>query len=985
MPPRKVPGRAGVYGAPMLAPTVNYSALRDALAAVLPAQALVTEPLRRFAFGTDASFYRLVPQLVVTVDSEAQVQQVLAACRAHHAPLTFRAAGTSLSGQSISDSVLVLLGDGFRGACVNADASTITLQPAVIGSHANRLLAPFGRKIGPDPASIDAAKIGGIAANNASGMCCGVRENSYHTLAGLRLILADGTLLDTEDPASVAAFRQSHAELLLGLATLAQRARREPLASRIRHKYRMKNTTGYGLNALLDFDDPIEILAHLMIGSEGTLGFMGSVTYRTVPDHAHKAAALLLFSSLHAACDAVTALKSMPVAAVELMDRAALASVEHKPGMPAAIHALGPDAAALLVETRGADGHAVAENVRAITDCLAACLGEEHTVTPIEFSTDAAVIAKYWKVRKGTFPSVGARRDVGTTVVIEDVAFPVERLAQATLDLQAVLRQHGYMQPGHETIIFGHALEGNLHFVFTQDFGCEDEVRRYAAMIDDVVELVVGRYDGALKAEHGTGRNMAPFVEREWGVEGMALMREIKRLLDPQGLLNPGVILNDDARAHLQNLKSMTAAHPLVDRCIECGFCEPQCPSAALTFTPRQRITALRELARANAAGEDTAARQREYDYAAVDTCAACGLCALACPVEIETGKLTKALRSDRAGPLAQRVAATLADGFGTVSTGVRLGLGGADLLHATIGTRAMTTLCGTARSVSGELIPPWSPRYPRAAWFKGGGPSGTNSGTNSTGEAVVHFPSCAARTMGRERGDAGDDLPTVTMRLLARAGLSPVHPQDMQALCCGQPFESKGLMAAADAKSEELAAALRAAGGGGKLLVLFDTSPCAYRMKRNLAERGDSSIRILDPVEALHDLVLPRLQLKPLAERIAVHPVCSVRKQGLDDKLLAVAQACTSTVVQPAAIGCCGFAGSLGFTNPELNAHALRDLPAAVGGCASGVSSSRPCEIGLSEHGGITYRSIFDLVERASRNTVQPARPVVPVSAGTQ
>jgi D-lactate dehydrogenase len=961
LPARKAAARAPVYGAAMLAPNVDYVALHAALAAVLPARAIVTDPLRRFAYGTDASFYRLVPQLVVTVDSEAQVQAVLAACRAHHAPLTFRAAGTSLSGQAISDSVLVLLGDGFRGATLGADARTIRLQPAVIGSHANRLLAPHGRKIGPDPASIDAAKIGGIAANNASGMCCGVRENSYHTLAGLRLILADGTLVDTEDAASVAAFRQSHAELLLGLATLAQRARREPLAARIRHKYRMKNTTGYGLNALLDFDDPLDILAHLMIGSEGTLGFMASVTYRTVPDHAHKAAALLLFPTLHAACDAVTALKPLPVAAVELMDRPALASVEHKPGMPAAIHALGADAAALLVETRGADADEVARNVSAIMQCLAGTATRIPTAGPIEFSTDSAVIAKYWKVRKGTFPSVGARRTVGTTVVIEDVAFPVERLAEATLDLQAVLRRHGYMQPGQEAIIFGHALEGNLHFVFTQDFGSASEVRRYAALMDDVVELVVGKYDGALKAEHGTGRNMAPFVAREWGEDGLALMREIKRLCDPQRLLNPGVILNDDPRAHLADLKPMPAAHALVDRCIECGFCEPQCPSAALTFTPRQRITALRELARAAAAGEDTTARQREYDYAAVDTCAACGLCALACPVDIETGKLTKALRGDRHGALAPRVAGALAGGFGAVATGVRLGLAGADLLHATLGTRAMSALCGTARSVSGDRIPPWTPHTPRAAWFKG-------PARSTQGEPIVHFPSCAARTMGRERGDAGDDTPTVTVRLLARAGFAPVHPAGLQALCCGQPFESKGLLEAADAKSAELAQALSAASRDGTLPVLFDTSPCAYRMKRYLAEQGIDTIKVLDPVEVLHDLVLPRLQLRPLDERVAVHPVCSVRKQGLDAKLLAVARACASDVVQPERIGCCGFAGSLGFTNPELNAHALRDLPAAVQGCTSGVSSSRTCEIGLSQHGGITYRSLFDLVERASR-----------------
>ncbi|MFN9679810.1 MAG: FAD-binding and (Fe-S)-binding domain-containing protein [Betaproteobacteria bacterium] len=953
---RKTPAAASVYGARMLAPAVSYAALQRDLAAALPAAAVVTDPLRRFAYGTDASFYRLVPQLVVTVNSEHEVQQVLAACRRHHAPLTFRAAGTSLSGQAISDSVLVLLGDGFRGAQVGADGATIRLQPAVVGAHANRLLAPFGRKIGPDPASIDAAKIGGIAANNASGMCCGVRDNSYHTLAGARIILADGTLLDTEEAASVAAFRRSHAALLLGLATLARRAQREPMASRIRAKYRLKNTTGYGLNALVDFADPVDILAHLMIGSEGTLGFLAAVTYRTVPEHAHKAAALLLFDRLADACAAVPLLKPLAVAAVELMDRAALASVEHKPGMPPAIGALGRDAAALLVETRAESAAVVAAQVQAIVRALAPL----PTAAPVEFSTDAAAIARLWKVRKGTFPSVGARRRPGTTVVIEDVTFPVAHLAAATLDLQRLLARHGYMRPDDEAIIFGHALEGNLHFVFTQDFGDAAEVQRYAAFMDDVVGLVVGRYDGALKAEHGTGRNMAPFVGREWGDEGLALMREIKRLLDPTGLLNPGVILNDDPQAHLAHLKPMPAAHPLTDRCIECGFCEPHCPSAALTFTPRQRITSWREITRAARLGTDVRALRREYRYAGLDTCAGCGLCALACPVEIETGKLVKALRADGRGGLARGVAGALAAQYGPLTAGVRLGLAGADLLHAALGTRAMGALTGAARRASGGAVPRWSPQLPRAAWFKPGRAAG--------GEPLVYFPSCAARSMGPARGDAAaEDAPTVAERVLRRAGFAPRHVAGASALCCGQPFESQGLLQAADRMSAALADALLAASDGGAVAVLFDTSPCADRMKRYVAERG-LPLAILDPAEGLHDLVLPRLKLRPQPGRVAVHPVCSVRKQGVEGKLLRVVEQCSEQVTQPAAIGCCGWAGALGFTTPELNAHALRDLGPAVAGCSEGVATSRTCEIGLSERGGLPYRSVFYLVDRASR-----------------
>jgi D-lactate dehydrogenase len=280
--------------------------LADRFLSFLPTDRVVTDDLRRLAYGTDASFYRLVPEVVVFADSEDEARAVISVCRTERRALTIRAAGTSLSGQAVTDGVLMVLGDGWRGTEILESGEKIRLGPAVVGAEANRLLAPYGRKIGPDPASINACKIGGIAANNASGMCCGTTQNSYQTLAGLRLMLADGTLVDTEDPTSVAAFRTSHASLLDALAGLAARVRADaPLAKRIRHKFRIKNTTGYSLNALIDFDDPLDILSHLMIGSEGTLGFMSRITYRTVVEHADKASAFLLFADIETACRAV--------------------------------------------------------------------------------------------------------------------------------------------------------------------------------------------------------------------------------------------------------------------------------------------------------------------------------------------------------------------------------------------------------------------------------------------------------------------------------------------------------------------------------------------------------------------------------------------------------------------------------------------------------------------------------------------------------
>jgi len=909
----------------------------------LPARQVITDDLRRLAYGTDASFYRLIPQVVAVIENEDEARSVLAAARQHNTPVTFRAAGTSLSGQAISDGVLALIGEGFATFALSDDASQVRVGPGMVGGEVNRRLAPLGKKIGPDPASIGAAKIGGIAANNASGMCCGTAQNSYKTLAGLRVMFADGTLLDTEDPASVAAFKQSHAKLLGELDMLAKETRANPaLANRIRHKFKIKNTTGYSLNALVDFEDPIDILAHLMIGSEGTLGFMSRITYQTVVEDPCKASALVFFPDIRSACEAVIRLKPQPVSAVELLDRPAIHSVENKPGLPAIMRELGEDAAALLIEVRSPTLAGLQDKIAAV---LAAMDGIA-TVEPVQFSTDPATCDMYWKVRKGTFPAVGAMRRTGTTVLIEDVAFPIESLADATLDLQELLRHHGY----HEGIIFGHALEGNLHFVITQDFGDKTEIDRYARFMDDLCKLVVDKYDGSLKAEHGTGRNMAPFVEMEWGKEATNLMRRIKALFDPEGRLNPGVIINDNPHAHLENLKPMPAAEDIVDRCIECGFCEPLCPSHRLTLSPRQRITSVRELARRAAAGEHAEELSEAYAYMGLDTCAGCGMCSTACPVGIDTGDLTRRLRGRRLGDTARSLHKWSGEHFGTFAGLSRTGLKLGHAVSGVLGDSLVKRLSGGA----------WRNNMPTAAKAP--------VQRVAKGDPVVYFPTCGARIFG-PANSADKQLGDVVQELLVRAGYAPILPEGFDQLCCGQMLASKGMQEEAEDMSNALEAALMKASDNGRIPVIMDASACSTRMQKHLAGR----LKLYDFHEFAHDALLPRLMITRQPGPVALHVNCSVKRTGADGKLRALLKACVEEIVEPSAVSCCGFGGDRGFAVPELNQHALRHIhnelhEKAPAGCACGVSTNRTCEIGLTAETGVTYRSVAYLLEACSR-----------------
>jgi D-lactate dehydrogenase len=942
------------------------SGLRKALEAILPPERVLDRPVERITRAADASFYRLIPRAVVQPSSVDEVHALFRLSHEARIPMTFRAAGTSLSGQAVSDGLLVDVARHFRGVTVEENGRRVRVQPGVIGGVLNRILQPYGVRIGPDPASLNTCTVGGILSNNSSGMCCGVEQNAYRTLESLTFLLPSGTRIDSAAPDADVRFRAEEPELADGLLVLKRELEADAgLVDRIRAKYRMKNTCGYSLNAFLDFERPVDIFRNLLIGAEGTLAFIAEAVLRTVPDLPVKYTGLLLFPDLHAACAAIVPLRDAGARALELMDRSALRSVESQPGIPPSIRALPGKAAGLLVEFQSSDE----KDLSSLEERARAGVAGLTLIEPARFTHDAAEQALLWKVRQGTFPSVGAARKSGTTVLIEDVGFPVERLADAAVDLTVLFARHGY----DEAIIFGHAKDGNLHFVVTQSFNDQAAIDRYARFMDDVVKLVVERYDGALKAEHGTGRNMAPFVEAEWGRVAYGVMKRLKELADPMGLLNPGVLINPDPKAHLQNLKPLPTVEEEVDKCIECGYCEPQCPSRELTLTPRQRIVLRREIVRLQGSGADGLLRgelEKEFTYQALDTCAVDGLCATACPVGIDTGQLTKRFRKAAHPAWSQRVALGVARRFALVEPALRAGLGAGHLVQAVVGMGAMKGLTRALRALSGGVFPEWAAEMPRPA-------RAVPSLTRRDGAAAVYFPACLSRVFGLLPGERSEtSLMEALVAVSARAGKPVWIPPDVSGTCCGVPFSSKGY---ADAHEETVSRAIDrfwAWSDEGRLPIVVDTSPCTYGLlharpflKGESRARFDK-LRILDGIDWVHDVLLPGLAVRSRAGRVALHPVCSAVKMNLTPKLEKIAAACSAGATVPSEAGCCGFAGDRGFLVPELTASATRGEAAEVtaGAYDDHFSSSRTCEIGMTRATGSVYRSYLHLVEESTR-----------------
>lgn len=916
--------------------------------------------IHRLAYSRDASIYRIIPDGVIWPKNESEIIELFSHVTQNHSSVTFRTGGTSLSGQSVGEGLIADVSKYWQKSRILDNGNSIFLEPGVVGSRANLMLKPSCMKIGPDPASINSAMIGGIVNNNSSGMACGTDYNAYHTLKSIRFILANGHIYDTSQKSSYLLFKENEPSLCQGILELRHKIIKQPhLVDKIRNKYRIKNTMGYSVNAFLDYSDPLDIFAHLLVGSEGTLGFMSNVTLKTIPDPPEKSTGLFIFEKTLDACSIVPHLGELGVSSLEYMDYSSLLTAKYLHQQPFELNKIPLQSAGLLVEFQDNDAGQLHDKTLHISQFIQDVNGYLSGT----FTEDEALRELYWNLRKGLYPTVGALRQAGTSVITEDIAVDPDQIGQAVNGLIEIFeRTHT-----KDAVIFGHAKDGNLHFVASVNLEEQKSKDQYKQMIDEMADMTLGKFNGSLKAEHGTGRNMAPFVETEWGGDIYGIMKEIKMLADPNNILNPGVLINSDKSVHINNLKDIPKVNNEIDLCVECGFCEKVCPSNGLTLTPRQRIILARE--KPHLSTSEIKSIEKELNYAMMDTCATDGLCELECPVNINTGAYIKELRHITASD-SNEEKSWIVNHFSFVLSFIKFLLRMVNLISV-IAPNLLYNASKIFNILSKRKMPIWTKEI-------------TKTVTLEIKEAdkspdYILFTSCANRVISPDGKD--QSLAEHLIHIGKKAGYALQLPTTINDLCCGMVFQSRGQTNRATLSLRNTVETLYQSSQSGSIPIIIDMSPCSYHIVSEGAHlTGElykmwKSLTIMDSVTFLHQITT-NFQISPLDKTVAIHPTCSNTKLSINDQLLAIAKVCATEVIMAEESHCCGMAGDRGLRFPELTEHATQYEKNALkikGDFDVGYSSGRTCEIGMGISTGKPYFHIALLVEEAIKNKELP------------
>ena len=925
-------------------PDGNTAAV-EALRAALGREAVSTRELDRMALAIDASHYMRTPDAVMRAKSAKDVGAAMAVAAQMGWALTLRGGASSLSGQSMNTGLAVDVRRHFRGLEILDGGERVRVQPGLTIREVNSALSRYGRKLGPDPASEIACTIGGMIANNSSGMTCGTVKNTYQTIESVVVTLPSGTTIDTGSFTADDELRAQEPELVEVLERLRDKLREDRFRSDIQRRYAIKNTMGYGLNSFLDFDTPAKILEHLLVGSEGTLGFISEAVLRTVPIPARTATSLLLFDDLDSATAALPDIVYSGADVVELIDAASMRSMGQE-GAVVLPEGFVPDRhASLLVEYEALDDDGIMERIESANKLFGNFAGLSDAP---ELTRDAARRADMWIMRKGLYTKVAGNRPKGTAALLEDVAVPMESLGGVCSDLQVLFDQHGYA----DAVIFGHAKDGNIHFLVTEDFAGTKSLQRFENFTGSLVDLILGK-DGTLKAEHGTGRIMAPFVERQYGPELYSAMKEIKDVCDPNNIMNPGTIILEDEKQHLRDIKSTEPVRTVIDDCVECGYCEPVCPSQHLTTTPRQRIVIQRAIASAEAQGDIALAERliKQQGYDVIQTCAVDGMCETACPMKINTGDLIRDIRREQQPAALDAAWKVAADHWSKVLGIAKIGMNTVDVVPTPLVRGAL----GVARAAIGkDVVPTLTSELPRGGEIRKPEPASNPD--------AIFLPACVGTMFGTEHA-CGTGVAGAVRQLAQAANLTLSTPAGVQELCCGTPWKSKGLAKGYDVMKKKLSEWIVEHTKGGELPLVCDNVSCTEGIITALKNHGVEGIEVVDATEWVAKYVAPMLPPVKRASRAVVHPTCSSTRMAVNDSLMMLAGLVAEEAKVPVGWRCCAFAGDRGLLHEELTATSTRDEAASVKEMDAELhlSLNRTCELGLTRATGETYVHVLE------------------------
>ncbi len=732
--------------------------LIDALQSRLGVKKVLADVPARTAYSVDASIYTLTPQAIVLVESAEDAAAALAVARERRVPITARSAGTNLTGSAIGEGIILDFSRMNRVIEIDAGRRQARVQPGIVYAELNRQLASSGLLFAPDPSSGEMCKLGGMVANNSAGPHTlkygAVKEN----LLAIEVMGSDGSRftarryqLDSPDLARLIEAQPWVAELICLV-----REHREVIAAK--RPTVSKNSSGYNLFALSDGLEAGWLDLHqLFIGSEGTLGLTLEATLQLVPRPAQTVTALLFFERLDEVGHAVNDLLAFAPSALEMLDGYTLDLIGRvKYDVPAGSQAM------LLAEFDEGDPHARAA-------ALAALAGRYRMSEPPRIATEPQAQAELWAARKAIYPAL-YRYDAKKKPInfADDVVVTADRLPELITYLRQLFSQRGVA-----VAIYGHIGNGNAHLNPLLDLNDPADVETMVALAREIHTTVIERFGGSICGEHGDGRVRAGFVRAYYGEELYRLFTEVKRLIDPSGLLNPGVKLSDEPlTAHLDYERLTTP-------CASCGKCNSVCP---VYDVEREESNAAR--------GWYHILTSSDYSYDAsqriVEACLNCKSCRTVCPAGIDVSEVVLQRRAERPNRTAGQLFWWL-DHPGLFEPAIKLLGWSQPLWDHSIGrwlidglTRPWLRGLGPEARLSPAIA---LPRFARRLLRERHRSLTEEGGAVPVKGAVAYFHGCAANYFQDGVGDA-------VIRLLRRTSAAVVLPRQR---CSGTPIETYG------------------------------------------------------------------------------------------------------------------------------------------------------------------------------------------------